>query len=760
MIWSGLAPELVWGLVPRFVGLLYVLAFGALSFQIVGIIGTRGAAPLPARLAATRRDFPGIRRFFEFPTVFWFNASDAMLRLVPLVGVACGLAAMYGGAIGYAGLALGWLLWLSVEPAGLIFPWDTMLQEAGFLALFTPWVEPLPALVTSALPLPTVTFMFRWLVLRLMLGFAKVKFIGTEQGDSMYLRGFLIWAPLPTPLAWWGHHAPRWVLKASLAFMFVAEAIAPVLGFFEGAPRVISFALLTALMLGIHSTGNWGYFNIGYVLLCVCLLDVHASVFDVARAPWASRALHWPDLAIHAAMAVLFFNSLIYFVIMNSWVTRTWVHWPWEVVSWNRRWLRALIAYFRAFAPFHLTNGYGVFPPNAAPPMRLAPVIEGSLDGKTWKPYGYRYLPTQPKSPLKVFAPHHPRFDQALHYAGMGIHEGSFFSQLIGDGNPYLAYLRSFWLERAAQRLLLDEPDVKRELGDNPFPDAPPKFVRIAGYALVPTQPGEFKRTGERWRVRRLGTLVRASGLKPWMEDEAVPVPELFHPDFVPYKRRAHALCEVVRAYEAGQDPERAALAESDLTSDEMARFWGELVPALNEGRADWARVHERAEAIERRFGPEQLYRFERILQRLTWLLRMRTEPYLFGAKEPKIVLNSNFRYELFLHEVVCDGREAYLSMLEAPERAAARAERTSDESQLWALAMIRYDMMLYHICTFRWTQVGSHGHRYNIHGIYEFYPLLSKIVPPDEELLPVVTKHEDGEFTVEGLYAGPQVAG
>ncbi len=758
MIWSGFAPELVWGLLPRFVGFLYVLAFGALSFQIVGIIGTRGAAPLTARLAATRRDFPGVRRFFEFPTVFWLSSSDAMLRLVPLLGIASGVVAMYGGPVGYAALVLGWLLWLSVEPAGLIFPWDTMLQEAGFLVLFVPWVEPLPSLVTSTLPLPSVAFMFRWLVLRLMLGFAKVKFIGTEQGDSMYLRGFLIWAPLPTPLAWWGHHAPRWVLKASLIFMFVAEAIAPVLGFFTGTPRLISFALLFGLMLGIHVTGNWGYFNIGYVLLCICLLDVNGSLFDIAREPWASRAWSWPDVAIHGAMAVLFFNSLIYFVLLNSWFTRTWVQWPWENVFGNRRWARALLAYHRAFAPFHFTNGYGVFPPNAAPPLRIAPVLEGSLDGQTWKPYGYRYLPTQAKSPLKVFAPHHPRFDQALHYAGMCIHEGSFFSQLIGDGNPYLAYLRNFWLERAGQRLLLDEPEIKRELGDNPFPDQPPKLVRIAGYALVPTRPSEFKRTGERWRVRRLGSMVRASGIKPWMEEQSVPVPELFHPDFVPYKRRAWALREILRSYDAGAPPEQAVLAESDLTADELTRFWAEFLPAVNEGRGDWTRFHERAEALEQRFGAMPLYRFERLLQRLAWLLRARTEAFFYGTKQPKIPLVSNFRFELLMHEIICDGREAYLSMLEAPERAAERAARSSDESQLWALALLRYDMMLYHICAFRWTSVGSHGHRYEIHGIWEFYPLLSKVIPPGEEHQPVVTKHEDGEFTVEGLYA-PQVA-
>ena len=35
MIWHGLPPALVWGLIPRLMGLLYVMAFGALGAAAV-----------------------------------------------------------------------------------------------------------------------------------------------------------------------------------------------------------------------------------------------------------------------------------------------------------------------------------------------------------------------------------------------------------------------------------------------------------------------------------------------------------------------------------------------------------------------------------------------------------------------------------------------------------------------------------------------------------------------------------------------------
>ncbi|MET0342607.1 MAG: lipase maturation factor family protein [Polyangiales bacterium] len=757
MIWSGLDPMLVWGLIPRFVGVLYVFAFGALAPQLVGIIGKRGAAPLAPRLARMSKDFPGVRRFLEWPTVFWLSASDTTIRTVPWIGIVAGFMAMYGGPIGYVGLLIGWFLWLSVEPAGLIFPWDTMLQEAGFFALFLPLVVPLPELVTTALPLPTVTFMFRWLVLRLMLGFAKVKFIGTGKGDSMYLRGFLIWAPMPTPLAWWAHHAPRWVLKASLYFMFYCEAIAPMLGFFSGPLRIVSFASLTALMIGIQLTGNWGFFNIGYVLLCVSLLDVNASVFDVFAAPWSERALTFPDAAIHLAMLLLFYNSIFYFLFTNSWVTRTWLQWHWDAPLWNKPFWRTTVRWLRFFAPFHMVNGYGVFPPIAAPPIRFAPVFEGSNDGKTWKAYGFKHLPSTPEQKLPIVAPYHPRFDQGLTYGSIGIHDGSFFSSTIGDGNPYLAYLRFCWLDRAAQHVLRHDEEMKREIGFNPFGETPPKLVRVSTYVLAPTTPAELRATGHRWRVRRLGTLLPARASVDWVEKLSVPEPELFHPEFVHFKKRAEPLRALRVAFEAGQPLHEAVLAGGeDLSAADVRLFWAELVPMVQEGRGDWTRVHERAEAIRARFDPYQLHRLERILQRYTWLLRLRTEHYFERDLKPKIELNSLFRYEMFLHEVVFDGPDAMQAILDQPALAAERAARTTDQTQIWGLAMLRYDMVMFHACTFRWNEIGRHGHHYKIHGIFEYYELLAQLPPLDEEFCPNVIKHDDGEFTIEGLYTSP----
>src|SRR5688572_21999486 len=135
---SLVQPELVWGLIPRFVGLLYVFAFAGLSAQLYTGLGKGGLLPIAPRLAAARRDLTGWRRFHQLPTILWLNSSDGFIRALPFVGVVLGLCMIYGGPIAPVANVLAMILWLSLEPAGLIFPWDTMLQEAGFLCLFLP----------------------------------------------------------------------------------------------------------------------------------------------------------------------------------------------------------------------------------------------------------------------------------------------------------------------------------------------------------------------------------------------------------------------------------------------------------------------------------------------------------------------------------------------------------------------------------------------------------------------------------------------
>ena len=79
--------------------------------------------------------------------------------------------------------------------------------------------------------------------------------------------------PLPTPVAWYLHQLPDWFQALSTAFTFVAELFAPLLIFAPRRLRFLGAALMIALQLLIMLTGNFAYFNLLTIALCVPLLD-------------------------------------------------------------------------------------------------------------------------------------------------------------------------------------------------------------------------------------------------------------------------------------------------------------------------------------------------------------------------------------------------------------------------------------------------------------------------------------------------------
>ena len=329
----------------RGLAVVYAVAIGSYAGQIVALAGSRGISPITAVHARLIRDVGAMRGFCSAPSLLWCaGTSDGSLRWLPRLGaLAAVLLALCGGlfvsiggdstcdarvggesACDAAGaplfavtlssralLAMCWATLLSLTHAARDFsgfPWDCLLLEAGFLALFLPTVAA-PAVLRvaragSALdfsaqlaasgglaPLaadvhPVVGWAFRWLLFRMMFGFGKKKFGSADWMEHWdYIRAFFISQPMPSPLALIAfRYAPRAIYAPSLVFMFIAEIVVPFLYFATGYLRVGAALATAALMIGIQCTGNFGYFNILTVVLTIPLLDADASVFDVGAA--------------------------------------------------------------------------------------------------------------------------------------------------------------------------------------------------------------------------------------------------------------------------------------------------------------------------------------------------------------------------------------------------------------------------------------------------------------------------------------------
>jgi hypothetical protein len=249
-----LDPALVWGLVSRGIGLVFLISFASLSWQVLPTAGARGITPIKDSLAAIEAHFPTWKRFLYFPSLLWLNRSDGFLRALPWLGMLAALGIIVGGPHVPWLFAVCYLAYLSLDrPMILVYPWDCLLFEAGFWGMFLPATLPLPSVVASAAPLPAIAWVFRLLLFRVMFGFGKHKFVGTTALDKGFLKNFFINQPLPTAPGWLAAKLPMPLHKLALAIMFIVEIPLPFVVFWPGPASAIGAIAIVMLMLNICS---------------------------------------------------------------------------------------------------------------------------------------------------------------------------------------------------------------------------------------------------------------------------------------------------------------------------------------------------------------------------------------------------------------------------------------------------------------------------------------------------------------------------
>ena len=107
----------------------------------------------------------------------------------------------------------------------------------------------------------------------LMSGVVKLT-SGDDSWWNLTALDYHYWSqPLPTVFGWWADKSPEWFKHFSVAFCLVVEIIVP---FFIWAPRrlrLIAAGLLIFLQLAIAITGNYCFFNLLTIALCLLLID-------------------------------------------------------------------------------------------------------------------------------------------------------------------------------------------------------------------------------------------------------------------------------------------------------------------------------------------------------------------------------------------------------------------------------------------------------------------------------------------------------
>jgi hypothetical protein len=147
--------------------------------------------------------------------------------------------------------------------------------------------------------------------------------------------------------------------------------------------------------------------------------------------------------------------------------------------------LGLLLAVEQAAAPLRIVNGYGLFAVMTKDRPEI--IVEGSADGRIWQPYEFRYKPGDPMRRPPFVAPHQPRLDWQMWFAALD------------------DYRRSPWYLSFCQRLLEGSRPVLGMLANNPFPTAPPRYVRGVVYDYHFTDTATRRATGAWWRREERG---------------------------------------------------------------------------------------------------------------------------------------------------------------------------------------------------------------------------------------------------------------
>jgi hypothetical protein len=413
----------------RIMGAIYGVAFLSFGVQAAGLIGSQGILPAASFLRAAREAL-GASAYWDLPSILWLVPNNATIAAVWILGALCGLVALTGH-LQRPALAGCWLLWLSICSVGqdfLSFQWDMLLLETGFLAIFA----------SRSLLL---VWLFRLLLFRLMFWSGVVKL---ASGDPVW-RNLTAMSfhyetqPLPTPIAWWANRLPAILQKASTTAVFAIELVVPFLFFAPRRLRVIGAWITIGFQVLILLTGNYAYFNWLTIALCLWLFIE-------------------PERKITAGGVILAVPIVLLSLVSLA-----------ELFSFP---FPEIAGRFAAFtAPLRIVNSYGLFAVMTT--VRPEIQVEGSNDGEHWLAYEFRYKPGDLRRAPPIVAPHQPRLDWQMWFAAFG------------------APQQNRWFLSFVGQLLRGEPAVLRLLGYNPFPAAPPRYIRARLFQYHFTRFGE-----------------------------------------------------------------------------------------------------------------------------------------------------------------------------------------------------------------------------------------------------------------------------
>lgn len=313
-----------------------------------GVLPVRSVIPIDSH---TRPPQDLAQRAAERPSLIWLAPNfglkvATMAEFLAFLGIVMSFMACVSSRFrDCINFALLWILYFSIYQVGQVFmwfQWDILLLEAGFLCIL---VAPLGIIhrtlgLNSSWRLPhrphdeVTLWLVRWLLFRLMFASGVVKLTSgcpTWWGLTALNYHFESQC-IPTPIAWYFHHLPKWILQLGVVFTYVIEIAIPILFFVPVRPlRIFSFYSQCFLQMMIIATGNYNFFNLLTITLCLSLVDDELLLGSARRSSSGKHGYFRPlskVLARTVALAVycgLVYGTIKFFHLKfdDSWAVRS-----------------------------------------------------------------------------------------------------------------------------------------------------------------------------------------------------------------------------------------------------------------------------------------------------------------------------------------------------------------------------------------------------------------------------------------------------
>ncbi|HEY6446948.1 MAG TPA: lipase maturation factor family protein [Acidobacteriaceae bacterium] len=511
----------------RALGAIYFSAFLALVYQIRGMNGPDGILPAGNLLEAVRQNASSLR-FWYAPSLFWISPGTHWMMAVTWIGLIASIAVVVNAwpRLSLFVCLLCFMSFVTTAADFSSYQSDGMLLEAGFIALFFAPRGIWPRLGIESPPPRAALVLLQWEWFRIYFESGIVKLLSGDPEwrhltamDEYYQNG-----PLPTWVGWYIEHLPHWFHVATAGGTLVMELAIVWMLFLPRRLRLICFFIVTPWETGVILTANYAFLNYLVLVLGFLLLDDRSvrwlvperfrASLDAARerenplrdgAPisiTAGAQPEEPDRALDSSAALQPERAdargrsrsergwrahgaalrLAVAAVLLTWIaydtTAEMVRMPWPDAP-------LPVAPIVALEPLRIANQYGLFAVMTRGRYEIE--FQGSNDGETWTPYRFCHKPQALNEAPGLYAPYQPRFDWNL-----------WFASLTDWQNAQIVPLTE-------ERLLEGDRDVLSLFCGNPFPGAPPRYIKAVLWQYWFTSMAEKRVNGDWWRRNLMG---------------------------------------------------------------------------------------------------------------------------------------------------------------------------------------------------------------------------------------------------------------